>query len=118
MCKWLAAMAGAVFGFLAAGPSFAEDFPTRPITMIVPFPGRATDTLAPVLGERMGAILGQPVIIENAGGAAGSLGVARAGSAGDGNPRFRSRMRQRFRASSPRTGRCDRSIGAFGVSLH
>jgi tripartite-type tricarboxylate transporter receptor subunit TctC len=47
--------------------------------MIVPFPaGGATDTLARYLGEQMRAILGQPVIIENVGGAAGSLGVARA----------------------------------------
>jgi tripartite-type tricarboxylate transporter receptor subunit TctC len=51
----------------------------RPITMIVPFPaGGATDTLARFLGERLRAILGQPVIIENVGGAAGSIGVSRA----------------------------------------
>ena len=79
MCKWLAAMAGAFFGLLTTSAAFPEDFPTRPITMIVPFPaGGATDTLARFLGERMRAILGQPVIIENVGGAAGSLGVARA----------------------------------------
>jgi tripartite-type tricarboxylate transporter receptor subunit TctC len=47
--------------------------------MIVPFPaGGATDTVARFLGERMRAILGQPVIIENVAGAAGSLGVGRA----------------------------------------
>jgi tripartite-type tricarboxylate transporter receptor subunit TctC len=47
--------------------------------MIVPFPaGGATDTLARYLGERMRAVLGQPVIIENIAGAAGSLGVGRA----------------------------------------
>jgi len=58
----------------------------RPITMIVPFPaGGATDTLARFLGERLRAILGQPVIIENVGGAAGSIGVGRAvRSAADG----------------------------------
>jgi len=86
MRKWLAAMTGAFFGLLTTSPAFPEDFPTRPITMIVPFPaGGATDTLARFLGERMRAILGQPVIIENVGGAAGSLGVARAvRSSGDG----------------------------------
>jgi tripartite-type tricarboxylate transporter receptor subunit TctC len=79
MCKWLAAVTGAFFGLLATCPTFAEDYPTRPVTMIVPFPaGGATDMLARVLGERMRAILGQPVIIENVAGAAGSLGVARA----------------------------------------
>jgi tripartite-type tricarboxylate transporter receptor subunit TctC len=47
--------------------------------MIVPFPaGGATDTLARFLGERLRAILGQTIVIENAGGAAGSLGVGRA----------------------------------------
>jgi len=61
-------------------------YPTRPITLIVPFPaGGATDTVARFLGEKMPAILGQPVVIENVGGAAGSLGVARAvRAAGDG----------------------------------
>ena len=54
-------------GFVAlgcCGPAVAQDYPTRPITMIVPFPaGGATDTVARFLGERMRAILGQPVIV-------------------------------------------------------
>jgi len=57
----------------------AQTYPARPITMIVPFPaGGATDTLARYLAEQMRPILGQPIVIENAGGAAGSLGVGRA----------------------------------------
>ena len=57
----------------------AQDYPTRPITMIVPFPaGGATDTLARFLAEQMRPLLGQTVVIENAGGAAGSIGVGRA----------------------------------------
>lgn len=57
----------------------AEGYPTRPITMIVPFPaGGATDTLARFLAEKMRGILGQPVVIENIAGAAGSIGVGRA----------------------------------------
>src|SRR5215475_4790666 len=80
MCKRLglaiAVLVGLVWNGLAAS---AEDYPTRPITMIVPFPaGGATDTVARFLGEKMRAILGQPIIIENVGGAAGSLGVTRA----------------------------------------
>ena len=48
----------------------AQDYPTHPITMIVPFPaGGATDTLARFLGE-MRPILGQPIVIENVAGAA------------------------------------------------
>src|SRR6478609_1826279 len=62
-----------------AGLARAQDYPTRAITMIVPFPaGGATDTLARFLAEKMRAILGQPIVIENVGGAAGSLGVTRA----------------------------------------
>jgi tripartite-type tricarboxylate transporter receptor subunit TctC len=61
------------------GFAAAQTYPARPVTMIVPFPaGGATDTLARFLGERMRAVLGQPVIIENVAGAAGSLGVGRA----------------------------------------
>src|SRR3954468_21381414 len=64
----------------------AQTYPARPITMIVPFPaGGATDTLARYLAEQMRPVLGQPIVIENAGGAAGSLGVGRAvRSAADG----------------------------------
>jgi tripartite-type tricarboxylate transporter receptor subunit TctC len=64
----------------------AESYPTRPITMIVPFPaGGATDTLARIVAERMRASLGQPIVIENVTGAAGSIGVGRAVcAAGDG----------------------------------
>ncbi len=61
------------------GIAAAQTYPARPVTMIVPFPaGGATDTLARFLGERIRAVLGQPVIIENVAGAAGSLGVGRA----------------------------------------
>jgi tripartite-type tricarboxylate transporter receptor subunit TctC len=56
----------------------ALDYPTRPITMIVPFPpGGATDTSARVMGERMRISLGQPIIIENLSGANGTIGLAR-----------------------------------------
>src|SRR4051812_33958127 len=57
----------------------AQAWPSRPINMIVPFPaGGATDTLARFLAEQMRPILGQPIVIENVAGAAGSIGVARA----------------------------------------
>jgi tripartite-type tricarboxylate transporter receptor subunit TctC len=73
-------------GLASAGSAVAQGYPTHPVTMIVPFPaGGATDTLARFLAERIRAILGQPVVIENVGGAAGSLGVGRAvRSAADG----------------------------------
>jgi tripartite-type tricarboxylate transporter receptor subunit TctC len=56
----------------------AQTYPVRPITMIVPYPpGGPTDTLGRILAERMRVSLGQPVIVENVGGAGGTIGVAR-----------------------------------------
>jgi tripartite-type tricarboxylate transporter receptor subunit TctC len=61
-----------------ASPAVAQTYPARPITMIVPFPpGGATDAIARIINERLRAALGQPVIIENVGGAGGSIGVGR-----------------------------------------
>src|SRR5580704_67238 len=75
----LTSMVIAVAAFGWAGPLAAQTYPVRPITMIVPFPaGGATDTLARYLAEKMREVLGQPIIIENVGGAAGSIGVGRA----------------------------------------
>jgi tripartite-type tricarboxylate transporter receptor subunit TctC len=60
------------------GGAAAEDYPSRPITVVVPFPaGGGTDRLARVLAEQMKVELGQAVIVEDVGGAGGSLGVAR-----------------------------------------
>jgi tripartite-type tricarboxylate transporter receptor subunit TctC len=86
MRKWLTVVIAILVGLAWAGPAAAQAYPTRQITMIVPFPaGGATDTLARFLAEKMRAILGQPVIIENIAGAAGSIGVGRAvRSAADG----------------------------------
>jgi tripartite-type tricarboxylate transporter receptor subunit TctC len=56
----------------------ADNFPSRPITLIVPFPpGGSTDVAARIMADKMGASLGQPVIVENVGGAGGSIGVGR-----------------------------------------
>jgi tripartite-type tricarboxylate transporter receptor subunit TctC len=65
--------------FLAASaPVQAQNFPTRPITLIVPFPpGGSTDVAGRIIADKMGAFLGQPVIVENVGGAGGSIGVGR-----------------------------------------
>src|SRR5258708_16558463 len=72
-------MVATLVGLAWAGMAAAQNYPTRAMTMIVPFPaGGATDTLARFLAEKMRAVLGQPVIIENVAGAAGSLGVGRA----------------------------------------
>ena len=56
----------------------AQTFPSRPITVIVPFAaGGATDIVARVVSERMKTSLGQPVIAENVTGAGGTIGVTR-----------------------------------------
>ena len=79
MRKWLTVVVATLLGLGSTGAARAENFPARAITMIVPFPaGGATDTLARFLAEKMRAILGQSVIIENVAGAAGSIGVGRA----------------------------------------
>lgn len=57
-------------------PGAAQDFPTRPIKLIVPFPaGGPADTIARVYAQRMQEIMGQPVVIDNRGGAGGMTGV-------------------------------------------
>ena len=69
-----------------AGGVHAQGYPSKPITMIVPFPaGGGSDILARIMAEQMRATLGQPVIIENVGGAGGTIGTTRvARSAADG----------------------------------
>ncbi len=59
-------------------PAQAQTYPSRPITLVVPFPpGGSTDAAARIMAERMRATLGQSVVIENVGGAGGSIGVGR-----------------------------------------
>jgi tripartite-type tricarboxylate transporter receptor subunit TctC len=56
----------------------AQDYPSRPVTIVVPFPaGGSIDTVARVIGERMKVSLGQPFVVENVTGAGGSIGVGR-----------------------------------------
>jgi tripartite-type tricarboxylate transporter receptor subunit TctC len=56
----------------------AQEYPSRPITMVVPFPaGGPLDSVARIMAERMRVALGQPVVIDNVGGASGTVGIAR-----------------------------------------
>ncbi|MBI5319750.1 tripartite tricarboxylate transporter substrate binding protein BugD [Bradyrhizobium sp.] len=75
----LAALAFAV-------PASAQNFPTRPVTIVVPFAaGGPSDAMARILAERMKVTLGETVLVENVTGAGGSIGVGRAAkSAADG----------------------------------
>jgi tripartite-type tricarboxylate transporter receptor subunit TctC len=70
-----AALAASLAG---VGSATGQDYPSRPITLIAPFPaGGPADGIARVIGEPMRAILGQTVVIENVAGAGGNLGVGR-----------------------------------------
>ncbi|HSV21115.1 MAG TPA: tripartite tricarboxylate transporter substrate binding protein, partial [Casimicrobiaceae bacterium] len=69
--------------FAAAAPLVAaQEYPTRPIRMIVPYPpAGGTDIVARVIAEPLGQALGQPIVIENRGGAAGNVGTDAAAKA-------------------------------------
>src|SRR6187431_1670521 len=76
MKKIAVAVALALLASVAAAQ--AQNYPSRPITLVVPFPpGGSTDAIARIMAERMKQSLGQPVIIENVGGAGGSIAVGR-----------------------------------------
>jgi tripartite-type tricarboxylate transporter receptor subunit TctC len=69
-----AAIAVFAIAIAAVSPAFAQGFPTKPVTMLIPFAaGGPTDVVGRLIGEHMSRTLGQPVIIENAVGAAGTL---------------------------------------------
>ena len=67
---------------LIATPVSAQEWPTRPVTMIVPYAaGGPVDTLGRILGARLGEVLGQQITIENVGGAGGMTGASRVAKA-------------------------------------
>jgi tripartite-type tricarboxylate transporter receptor subunit TctC len=74
---FLSAAACAGAALFTAGPAHAQSYPNRPIRMVVPFPpGGPTDGMARIISERLGAVLGQSIVVENkGGGAGGSVGA-------------------------------------------
>ena len=71
-----------MFVVAPAAPAGAQDWPTRPVTMVVPYAaGGPVDTLGRILGARLSEVLGQQVTIENVGGAGGMTGSARVAKA-------------------------------------
>ena len=73
-----AALAAILPAIAGIGGAAAQDYPTRPVTMIVPLAvGGSTDVIARIMAEGMRATLGQPVVVENVTGAGGTIGVGR-----------------------------------------
>jgi tripartite-type tricarboxylate transporter receptor subunit TctC len=68
----------------AAAPAEAQAYPTKPIRMVVPFPaGGPTDAMARIISDRLGAVLGQSIVVENHGGGAGGSNGAKMVAAAD-----------------------------------
>jgi tripartite-type tricarboxylate transporter receptor subunit TctC len=78
----LAAVAALTAPVTLTTPARAQDWPSRPVTMVVPFAaGGGTDVLGRIVGRRLSEVLGQQVVIENMGGAGGMVGSARVAKA-------------------------------------
>ena len=72
----------ALLAFTTPTGAYAQAFPTKVITIVVPFSaGGPTDTVTRLLGQSMSKTLGQQVIVENVGGAGGTIGAARVAKA-------------------------------------
>lgn len=69
-------LAGLVLGAVSLVPALAQTFPNRPIQVVVPVAaGGGTDVLARAVGQKVGELLGQPLVVENKLGAGGNIGV-------------------------------------------
>lgn len=76
-------VAGLLAGLmLAVAPAMAQDYPTKPIMMVVPYPaGGPSDVVARIVADGMSKALGQNIVIENVGGAGGTIGTGRVAEA-------------------------------------
>jgi len=81
MWKTIARTTG-LFAIAVAGTAVAQEFPTRPVSIVVPFAaGGPTDVVARIVGEHMSRTLGQTIIVENVAGAGGTTGITRGAQA-------------------------------------
>jgi len=78
MASWLRSLSlGALAVLLAAGYALAQDYPNRPVTLVVPWPaGGPTDVAVRAVADSAQKYLGQPIVIDNKGGGAGTAGIA------------------------------------------
>jgi tripartite-type tricarboxylate transporter receptor subunit TctC len=76
MKVWKSLMLACLAGWALSLPAAAQDYPNRPVTLIVPFPpGGSTTVMARNVADKMAAALGQQVVVDNRGGAGGTLGT-------------------------------------------
>ncbi len=73
--RWLARAGAAALALASAGAAWAQaDFPNRPVKLVVPFAAGGSDTMARAFAEKLGAVLKQPVVVENKPGGAAIIG--------------------------------------------
>jgi tripartite-type tricarboxylate transporter receptor subunit TctC len=89
LARFVCLLSSTAFLLVVVGSAFAQGYPTKPITLIVPFPaGGTTDVLARTIGQKLSESVGQPVIVDNRGGAGATLGAALVAKATPDGQRF------------------------------
>jgi tripartite-type tricarboxylate transporter receptor subunit TctC len=85
-CKALTIFATVALAAIGPSQALAQAYPTKPVRLVVPFPpGGSTDIVARIVAQRLGERIGQPLVVENRGGAGGTIGTeAVAKAAADG----------------------------------